>query len=152
VKGCYVLILRLPESRVITIGSRPQVCFPDGFYAYVGSAMSGLEARIKRHLKPDKKLHWHIDHLLRQASINKVIMAENGNKFECDLARALNLQFECIRGFGASDCRCPGHLFRDSGYGRLKSAVIDTLQSMALTPRWLTPVRKHDRDTVNSAR
>ncbi len=138
-KGSYVLLLRLPAPAAIPVGRRPAVCFSGSYYAYVGSAMGGLEARIRRHLKPDKKRHWHIDFLLRRASVTGVIMAETDRKVECALARALSRDFDHVPGFGASDCSCPAHLFRASDEGRLEPAVLAALNSLSLRPRHLTP-------------
>ena len=56
--GSYILLIKLTEEKEIAVGGWQSIPFRDGYYAYVGSAMGGLQARIKRHLKRDKKLHW----------------------------------------------------------------------------------------------
>ena len=33
--------------------------------------MGGLDARVARHLRAEKKLHWHIDYLLERASVTE---------------------------------------------------------------------------------
>ena len=109
-KGIYCLLIHLPEEQEITVGSRHNIPFPRGYYAYTGSALGGLNPRINRHLRKDKKLHWHIDYLLDKAIINDIIIAETEDRMECVLAQALLLRFEAIPGFGASDCRCRSHL------------------------------------------
>ena len=143
-KGSYVLLLRLPEPQMIAIGSRPSTCFPAGYYAYAGSALGGLEARVARHLRAEKKPYWHIDYLLQRAAIAGVIVAENAHRCECDIARALENQFECVHGFGASDCRCSGHLFRADDKNQLKSAALTALRSLSLNPRCLEMAGVHD--------
>ena len=35
--------------------------------------MNGLEQRVARHLRKDKKMHWHIDYLLKKAKILEVV-------------------------------------------------------------------------------
>lgn len=143
-KGSYVLLLRLPEPQMIAIGSRPSTCFPAGYYAYVGSALGSLEGRVRRHLRSEKKLHWHIDYLRQEAELAGVIVAENVHRCECDIALALENQFECVHGFGASDCRCPGHLFRTDDKNQLKSAALTALRSLSLNPRCLEMAGVHD--------
>jgi len=59
VKGSYVLLIQLPEEQTITIGSLKAIHLPGGYYAYVGSAMSGLKSRLSYHLKGSKNPHWH---------------------------------------------------------------------------------------------
>ena len=50
--------------------------------------MNSLNARIKRHLSDDKKLHWHIDYLLKDknSEIVDVIFTISTNKLECKLS------------------------------------------------------------------
>jgi Uri superfamily endonuclease len=113
--GTYVLILRLRHPVTIDIGRLGQFRFPAGWYAYVGSAHGpgGLAARISRHLRPAKPLHWHVDYLRGDAHPVEVWYAVGVRKRECAWAKALiNLRGASILAprFGASDCRCPSHL------------------------------------------
>ena len=41
-------------------------------YVYTGSARGGLEARIARRRRREKRMRWHIDYLLREARIIEV--------------------------------------------------------------------------------
>jgi Uri superfamily endonuclease len=125
VKGVYVLLAELESDKLIKIGKLGKIGFRKGFYAYVGSAMNGLENRIRRHLKRKKKLHWHIDWLLRKAEIKDVVYFESNNKMECKVAQTLAKRFESIKGFGASDCRCTSHLFFSADFQSLKYFVAD---------------------------
>ncbi|MBN1976046.1 MAG: GIY-YIG nuclease family protein, partial [Anaerolineae bacterium] len=90
-------------------------CFSSGWYAYVGSAQGpgGLAARLARHLRPLKSLHWHIDYLRAQAQPVQAWYTTGTQKRECAWARALS-SFPAasipVPRFGASDCRCPAHL------------------------------------------
>jgi Uri superfamily endonuclease len=84
--------------------------FPPGRYVYTGSARRGLEARIARHLRSDKVLHWHIDYLLAAPGVRIVAVARS-RRAECALNRAVPGRLVAA-GFGASDCNagCGAHL------------------------------------------
>lgn len=57
--GTYCLIIEIKEKSTIKVGALGIIKFEKGYYIYVGSAMNSLVSRIKRHMKDDKKLHWH---------------------------------------------------------------------------------------------
>jgi len=116
-KGTYVLLIELPKSTEIQVGSLGKIKFQAGFYAYVGSALRGLEGRIRRHMKMKKKLHWHIDHLLAWARIKEVYADE---REECSIAAKLAERLPSVKGFGSSDCDCESHLFYSEDYGRIR--------------------------------
>ncbi len=131
-KGGYVLLISLPRAQTVTVGSLGSICFAAGGYAYVGSALGGLEARIRRHLRTAKKKHWHIDYLLERASVSRVIMAGSGQRLECRLAARLSGRFDAVTGFGSSDCRCPGHLFFSPSPEELEAAVRQAFGGLGL--------------------
>ena len=133
-KGSYVLIIGLPETQTINTGSLKAVRFPCGSYAYVGSAMGGFKSRLNRHLKPDKKLRWHIDYLLERASINSIILAETGQRVECAIAQALSRQFDSIPGFGSSDCKCRSHLFFAEDERQILAKITAFIGSLGIKP------------------
>ena len=135
-KGSYVLLVKLLEERTIRTGSLNAVKFPRGYYAYVGSAMNGFKSRLSHHLKRDKKLHWHIDYLLQEASITDIIIGESGDRIECAIAQALSSQFDSIPGFGSSDCKCRSHLFY--AVGEMKSTILTKHNDTS----FLAPLRK----------
>jgi Uri superfamily endonuclease len=110
-KGAYLLVLELPEDTRILVGKQGMIHFQKGSYGYIGSALNGLEQRIRRHLRSHKKLHWHIDYLLAYATITGVFIKESSKREECDLANAFGQSFDAIPGFGCSDCACQSHLF-----------------------------------------
>jgi Uri superfamily endonuclease len=114
-KGTYVLVLHLERGKEITVGKLGTFTFPAGYYLYVGSALGpgGLEARLARHRRRDKKLRWHIDYLLEHAQLVEVWSATSTTKLEClwaQAARKLRGAETPVPGFGSSDCRCPSHL------------------------------------------
>jgi len=109
--GSYVLIITLDRDRTIEVGALGPREFAAGAYAYVGSAMGGLDARIARHLRDDKRLHWHVDYLLQHARVADVVRIETQRRVECETANALAERVPAVAGFGCSDCSCEGHLF-----------------------------------------
>ncbi|MBI4283639.1 MAG: GIY-YIG nuclease family protein [Chloroflexi bacterium] len=110
-RGSYVLLIELLRAETIAIGRLKAVHFRRGYYAYVGSAMGGFKARLNRHLRVNKRPHWHIDYLLEKASITSIIICPTQDTVECTIAQALSRYFDAIPGFGCSDCRCHSHLF-----------------------------------------
>lgn len=134
-KGSYVLLIKLSEEQIITIGSLHTRCFSGGYYAYVGSAMGGFKSRLDRHLKQNKRPHWHIDYLLQRASISGIILCESREKVECTIAQALECRFDSVPGFGSSDCRCRSHLFLVAEEGQMKSGVMATLNLLGYPAR-----------------
>jgi len=140
-KGIYTLLMTLAEGSTIKAGSLPDTYFPAGSYAYVGSAMGGFKTRLGRHLRANKKLHWHIDYLLERANITGIILCQTEARVECVIAQALSRQFEGIPGFGASDCRCPSHLFLSADAHRMEQATLVIVDSLPIDKRiyWLRP-------------
>ena len=112
--GAYGLLIRLPRQFRGRIGALGQVTMPPGTYVYFGSAYGpgGLAARLRRHLRAEKRPHWHVDHLTIAGTLERVFVLPNGR--ECDLVDCA-LQLPAIHapvaGFGSSDCRrCTAHL------------------------------------------
>ncbi len=98
----------------MTVGRLGSFDFPAGLYLYTGSALNGLEGRINRHLRRDKKLHWHIDYLLGAAEVVEVWWMAGEERWECRWATAIRNRGGSlvVTRFGSSDCRCPAHLLR----------------------------------------
>ncbi len=127
-KGFYVLIIENRKDIELEIGKLGCVAFEKSFYAYVGSALSGLERRIERHLRDpgdNKKLHWHIDYFLASPTVEiiAVVFAKSVDSKECEIATNLNRDLAAITDFGCTDCRCPSHLFFSTSLSRLKELV-----------------------------
>ncbi|OYT58916.1 endonuclease [Thermoplasmatales archaeon ex4484_30] len=106
-KGSYILIIQVKKDMKVKIGKLGILSFKRGYYAYVGSAMNGLEGRIRHHLRHNKKMHWHIDYFLSKAEIKEIWYSEEDK--ECEIAGELSFPF--IQNFGCSDCKCKSHLF-----------------------------------------
>lgn len=116
-KGAYLLVLKNDKDFRETIGSLGERRFKKGYYVYVGSAMSGLSKRIKRHLSKRKKRHWHLDYILPcHMNAAKIYPVHRKDKIEGQLAEGMLTICEgYVEGFGASDSGAPSHLFYFSG-------------------------------------
>lgn len=112
--GTYILMIQLEDDAQIRIASLGMVQFRAGSYLYVGSALRGLEARLARHLRQEKRLYWHIDYLLERGTIREIWYHLGPQRLECVWARALAGAAGISpfpSPFGASDCACHTHLF-----------------------------------------
>lgn len=112
-KGTYILVIRLGSDAEVRVGALGTFSFPAGDYCYVGSAMGGLDQRIRRHMAREKTLKWHADYLTTIADEVDAMVSYPDPVPECDLAR---MAVECgmvpsVEGFGCSDCHCRTHLF-----------------------------------------
>ena len=113
--GTYALILQSNSIENIRAGRWGQLDLQLGYYIYVGSAFGpgGVQARLSRHLRTDKRNHWHIDYLREHLTPREAWVSYEAEHLEHEWAGNL---FETpgmtpIRGFGCSDCKCPAHLF-----------------------------------------
>jgi Uri superfamily endonuclease len=114
--GTYVLLLFLPDNISMEIGKLGDVDLPAGWYTYVGSAFGagGLLGRIKHHLQPVTKPHWHIDYLRQHALVKEIWLSPDTERREQDwveLMFAVPGAVALIEGFGASDSTQETHLF-----------------------------------------
>lgn len=110
-RGSYLLIVKVPRKTRLQAGGLGARNFPKGYYVYVGSAMGNLSARLARHQRKTKKLHWHIDFLTAKADRIIPLPIRSSERLECGIAEALSTILEPgSGGFGSSDCRCATHL------------------------------------------
>ncbi len=113
--GTYLLFIHISED--ITIVRRKQpIELTKGNYIYVGSAFGagGLASRLHRHVRKQKKKHWHIDQVtMHKASEIIGIAISINQKKECELYKLLSKidGFSPIPGIGNSDCKnkCESH-------------------------------------------
>ncbi len=113
-RGAYLLVIQVPRALEIVPGALGKLKLKPGFYVYIGSAMRNLEARIRRHHRKDKKLHWHIDYLLSAVTADRLksFPIRSAKRIECALvADIARLAAGNVTGFGSSDCACPSHLY-----------------------------------------
>lgn len=115
--GTYVIFLRPDRRATVELGRLGTMELVPGVYAYVGSAFGpgGLNARLGRHWRGGENVHWHVDYLRSCSSPEEAWITRDPAPREHEWAAALastpggSLP---VRGFGASDCDCPAHLFR----------------------------------------
>ena len=111
--GTYALVIRSENQLIMPVGRLGTCDFNSSYYVYAGSALGGLNSRLKRHLKTEKPLHWHIDYLLQQANIILIWYSLSEARLECvwnEILAQLPGAVPYIAGFGSSDCRCRTHL------------------------------------------
>ncbi|MDI6760661.1 MAG: GIY-YIG nuclease family protein [Candidatus Brocadiaceae bacterium] len=134
----------------IEVGKLGRASFPKGFYVYAGSAQKNLSQRLARHFRnaksrgtlqraPTNKTpgsarwewpsppHWHIDYLLPHAKILSIHVFKASKEWECRLSQKIaGLEGARIimKGFGASDCKCPSHLYYFSLRPRISRGVL----------------------------
>ena len=144
IAGIYLLMIRLHRGRWIQIGGMGYRFFHRGSYGYVGSARRGMRSRLNRHLKNVKRLHWHIDHLLRYGEIEAIVYGQCLSDKECMLANELSRIFQFLPGFGSTDCRCLSHLFFLPHRRPLVRVGYRSFRRIGLTPRlyWKKPSMK----------
>lgn len=133
-RGAYCLIIQVPEEREVVVGSLGSHQYQRGVYAYVGSALAGVEQRVGRHKSRKKRLRWHIDHLLASADILATVAIPGERKVvECRVAQALQ---QCegastpVARFGSSDCRCDSHLLY---FGEVDPELVSEMIMMRLS-------------------
>lgn len=111
--GAYALLIRLDDPLNVGFG-RQHSRLAAGWYAYAGSARGagGVGARIARHLRRDKKAHWHVDRLTLGAG--RVVALALVDAEECAIAARLRdggAFAHVLPGFGSNDCpACVSHL------------------------------------------
>ncbi|UCD96055.1 MAG: GIY-YIG nuclease family protein [Candidatus Bathyarchaeota archaeon] len=119
-RGSYILILDIKEQTQVKFRVLREQTFCPGRYAYTGSALgiysTNLSHRLLRHLKGNKKKHWHIDHLLSHPNVRiaGIIAILSDQRLECKINQFIESNLGgaiLVSGFGSSDCsHCRSHL------------------------------------------
>jgi Uri superfamily endonuclease len=115
--GTYALLLHAPRACSVEVGALGTLAVQPGPHVYVGSALGsgGVRARVRRHARSEKSLHWHIDYVRAVMRLDAVWVTYDAARRECDWAtevRALPEAMVPLDGLGASDCSCSAHLVR----------------------------------------
>ena len=122
--GAYALLISLTRRTRLEISTLNEPVLAAGRYVYCGSARGpgGLAARVGRHLRRDKKRHWHVDHLTDAGRVLDVCCLADcladclDRGGECAMVRSLRQipgVTVPVMGFGSSDCgRCAAHLLK----------------------------------------
>lgn len=114
--GGYILLLYTSQARSVAVGRLGYLAVEPGWYLYVGSALGpgGLRGRLRHHLQPARRLHWHIDYLRSVCELRAIWYSADDERWEHRWAQALAEMVgvhSLLPGFGASDCRCLSHGF-----------------------------------------
>ena len=115
VTGAYALILDVPDTLALSRPRRGRDVLSAGWYIYAGSARGpgGIRARLARHMRQDKAVHWHIDQVTARKG-TRMWAAPLPDRTECDLVSDLTVSGRFVAthpGFGSSDCKhCTAHL------------------------------------------
>ena len=89
---------------------------------------------MNRHLRGEKKIHWHVDHLLIHARAVDVVVAHSEERKECEVAGELAKGLPSVKGFGSSDCNCESHLFYSPDLHALLRRALEGFKACGLKP------------------
>jgi len=123
-RGSYLLLLKLDQKVSIKHWT-----IEAGIYVYVGSAMGDLSARVARHLRKNKRKHWHIDYLLEHAKVLSVVMLPSERRLEEEISSALSKKFDGPEGFGSSDLKVKTNLYKLNDLNEFFKIVEEMVQT-----------------------
>ncbi|MEO2065814.1 MAG: GIY-YIG nuclease family protein [Desulfurobacteriaceae bacterium] len=127
-KGTYVLEFSILQELSFRVRSGKEFSLLPGLYAYVGSAFGsgGIPSRLYRHLKREKKRHWHLDFITTSPLFSpELVVLLPGLRVECRVASLISSlpgSFP-VASFGSSDCSCPSHLFLVNDFGEVNGLI-----------------------------
>ncbi|MFV0432318.1 MAG: GIY-YIG nuclease family protein [Alphaproteobacteria bacterium] len=113
-KGAYAIGFTFKKDKNIHVGSLGLLHFKAGQYFYIGNAYGGggLQSRLKRHIKRDKKKHWHFDYIRPYVAITNIFTFVGGD--ECYLVQQFQQKYDGAflhKKLGSMDCRkCFSHI------------------------------------------
>ena len=114
-RGTYALVLACDQSFHAPVGRLGEVTVDAGYWIYVGSAFGpgGLPSRLRHHLIPSRRPHWHLDYIksdLRALDAWTTVDRVKREHLWADVLAGMHGASRPITGFGATDCTCPSHL------------------------------------------
>ncbi len=127
--GAYCLIMSLDKDVRMGVGKLGEFNFPKGYYVYVGSAMKNLKQRVARHFRDNKKLKWHIDYFLENASLLRAFVYPSRRRLESKIAKIFEDEVKSgraniiVKKFGATDTKDSTHLFYFPSENSLKESL-----------------------------
>ncbi|QDA31556.1 DUF123 domain-containing protein [Thermococcus indicus] len=128
-RGSYLLVILLENDKTIKTKGR-EFHLRKGHYVYVGSAMNSLEKRVARHFSENKRLHWHIDFLLKEAELLRAYLIPSEERLEEKLSLEVAKYGEPVEGFGAGDVMVSTNLYRFEG--EPDETLTEILRSLSL--------------------
>ncbi len=109
--GVYALLISCRKGGEYWVGALGSLRFEAGYYVYVGRAVRGLSARIRRHLLRPNRVRWHVDWLTSRnefAPMTAIVGRTDDPRMEDLLAEEIG--GDPVRGFGCSDSHAETHL------------------------------------------
>ncbi|CAG1771225.1 hypothetical protein BAC3_01637 [uncultured bacterium] len=141
-KGSYLLLMKLSEVQSLQIPHLKDYVFTEGYYIYIGSALGpgGIRARVGRHIRKEKKIHWHIDHLTTVADLYSTVLILSPSRLETLLTGFLmKTDLTPVPGFGCGDSEDYSHLFysgKKKNFDLAVGSLTNYLQSTFPTQIW----------------
>jgi len=126
-KGTYVLEFSILQELNLRVRSGKEFFLLPGLYAYVGSAFGsgGIPSRLYRHLKREKKRHWHLDFITTFPYFSPLLVVVIPNlRVECEVAGFISKFGSPVPSFGSSDCPCTSHLFSVRSLEEVNSGLL----------------------------
>ena len=129
--GTYALVFHCAATFQASVGKLGQMEGAKGYWIYVGSACGpgGLGARLRHHLKPSHRFHWHLDYIKAALQPLEIWATTDPEKREHAWASVfwgLRGSSCPMVGFGATDCTCRSHLIhraRRPGFAYFRGRV-----------------------------
>ena len=125
--GAYAIVVAVTRPFTPPIRTLAGRRLPAGRYLYGGAANGpgGIRARLRRHVRREKPVHWHVDWLTNTFGAAAAVALPGGD--ECGVLAGMR-RFPGVAtpipGFGSSDCaRCPAHLVSLPGNLDIASAL-----------------------------
>ena len=129
-RGAYLALFHAGSPLTLSVGGLGDLSLAPGYYTYVGSAMRGLDARVARHRRKRKRMHWHVDYLRAATDVVEMLAIRSSHREECEIANDLgHWMTRAVPGFGCSDCDCETHLFYSAENPLEQPAFHDWLQT-----------------------
>lgn len=141
-QGTYILEINAALPFSIEAKQFANLDFEKGFYYYFGSAQKNIQKRLERHLRKEKKLHWHIDHITSKETnsiISIYLLPKAEKSFECFSLAEISSRVSAVipaENFGNSDCKtCRSHLlfsdkqFDQSHFSALYQSIVRLIPS-----------------------
>ncbi len=122
------MMMRLEGKRRIIVGSLGSIIFPEGYYAYTGSARgSGGLKRLERHMRlmqsQSQTRRWHIDYILPSVDFIGSVITRTDQNLECIVANRIGDDLSAIPAFGCTDCSCYSHLHYSENLRKMSPVI-----------------------------
>jgi len=129
--GTYALVYQCTTPFRASVGKLRSMEGRAGYWIYVGSAFGpgGLKARLRHHLKPSPRRHWHLDYIKAALQPLEIWATADSEKREHAWVKIVSgLQGSTcpMVGFGATDCTCRSHLIfraRRPGFSNFRRQI-----------------------------